>query len=238
MSRAGTFSSSKIGNLMSKGRGNFSVENIGKPFITYVQEKAYEKKLGRALSKDNSARATAWGHLCEEQAFNKMDLIYSLVSKERFYHEDYSDFWSGMPDLLTEDIVGDIKCPYTLKSFCYLIESMKDVKVFKQTHSDYYWQLVSNAILTGRNEAMLIVYVPYLKDLEEIKDLARSRGEELDNRFSFINWAEDEELPYLIEGNHYTDLNVMEFTIPEEDKELLTERVAMAVEILKGYLNE
>jgi hypothetical protein len=236
MSRVGTFSSSSISDLMSKGRGNWSIENLGAPFKTYVEEKEMEHKLGRSITTENNARSTAWGTLVEEQAFSKMDLKYSLVSKERFYHKEFKKYWSGMPDILTDDIVGDIKCPYTLKSFCKLVKNMGSVETFKENHSDYYWQLVSNAILCGKDEAMLIVYVPFKEDLEDIKELARTKGEELDNRFAFINWATDEDLPYLIKGNHYNDINTLTFKIPQEDKDMLTDRVKMAVNQLKESL--
>jgi hypothetical protein len=231
MSRVATFSSSSIHNLLSKGRGNFSIENIGKPFTTYVEEKVMEKNLERSLSSENSARPTAWGTLVEEHAFSKMGLEYSLVSKERFYKGDY---WSGMPDLITPEIVGDIKCPWTLKGFCKLVKSMNEgVESFKDNHPEYYWQLVSNSILCKRDKAMIVCYVPYKEDLEDIRQLAEDHMGDLNNRFSFIQWADDEELPYLIEGNKYNDINVMEFDVPESDKNILTMRVAMAVKEFK-----
>lgn len=235
MSRNGTFSSSSIHNLLSKGRGNFSIENIGKPFTTYVEEKVMEKNLGRSLSSENSARPTSWGTLVEEHAFSKMGLEYSLVSKERFYKGDY---WSGMPDLITDEIVGDIKCPWTLKGFCKLVKSMNEgVESFKDNHPEYYWQLVSNGILCNRDKAMIVCYAPYKEDLADIRQLSEDHMGDLNNRFAFISWAEDEELPYLIEGNKYNDINVMEFDIPQEDKDILTDRVEMAIVELKKQLN-
>ena len=217
---------------MSKGRGNFSIENVGKPFLTYVEEKQMEIDLGRSLQSENNARSTAWGTLLEEQCFNKMGLEYSLVSKVRYYHKEFCKRWSGMPDLLTDELIGDIKCPWTLKSFCKLVKiinSDNPAEALKENNPEYYWQLVSNAILCDRNKAMLVVYCPYLEDLPEVKELASG---ELDSRFAFINWATDEELPYLIKGKKYEDLNAVEFDIPEEDKEILTSRVKMAIELL------
>ena len=219
MARAKTFSSSALHNLMSKGRDNFTLENVGKPFKTYVEEKVMEINLGRQLSTENSARPTAWGTLVEEFAFSKMGLEYSLVSKERFYKGDY---WSGMPDLITDEIVGDIKCPWTLKGFCKLVNAIdKGVEVFKEEFPKYYWQLVSNAILCERDKAMIVCFAPFKEDLNDIRELAEEHIGEQNNRFAFINWAEDEELPYLIKGNKYNDLNVLEFDIPEEDKDIL-----------------
>jgi hypothetical protein len=233
MSRVATFSSSSIYNLISKGRGNFTIENVGKPFTTYIEEKIMEYNLGRQLSTENSARPTAWGTLVEEFAFGKMGLKYSLVSKERYYKGEH---WSGMPDLLTDEIVGDIKCPWTLKGFCKLVDSMdKGVEVFKENHPEYYWQLVSNAILCERDKAMIVCFAPYKEDLEDIRVLAEEHIGEQNNRFAFINWAEDEELPYLIKGKKYNDINALEFVVPQEDKDILTARVEMAiVELKKG----
>jgi hypothetical protein len=224
---------------MSKGRGNFSIENIGKPFTTYVEEKVFETNLNRSLSADNNARPTAWGTLVEEQAFSKMGLEYSLVSKERYYKGDY---WSGMPDLITDEVVGDIKCPWTLKSFCNVVKTIKnfnetkDLELFKKEHPEWYWQLVSNGILCKRDKAIFVVYCPYKEDLIDIKEMAESHLGDGSNRFAFITWAEDEDLPYLVKDGNYNDLNVMEFEIPQEDKDILTARVEMAIVELKKQL--
>lgn len=231
-----TFSSSAIHNLMSKGKGNFSIENVGKPFYTYVAEKVMEIDLGQQLSKEHSARSTTWGLCVEKICFDKMGFNYKLISKTRFYHGKFKKYWSGMPDLLTDLDVGDIKCPYTLKSFCTLVKNMKDIEVFKKEHSDYYWQLVSNGILTGKDEALLVVYCPYLEDLPKVRERAESFIGTENNKFSWISWAEDGELPYLIKGNKYKDINIMSFTIPEEDKKILTDRVKMAIKELKKGL--
>jgi len=239
--RKGSFSSSGISALMSKGKGAFTIDNVGATYHTYIDEKVMERDLGRSLNTENSARSTAWGTLVEEQAFDKMGLNYSLVSKERFYHSEYKDYWSGMPDIITDVEVGDIKSPWTLKSFCTLMKSLKDfdetgsIEMLKKNHHTYYWQLVSNAILCDKDKAILIVYVPYMEDLDDIRKLAEERIGEENNRYAFINWAIDDELPYLIKGEKYQDLNIMQFDIPKEDKILLTKRVKMGITEMKKF---
>lgn len=236
MSRVGNFSSSQIYRLMSKGRGNWSIKNTGASFESYVKEKAWEIQLGRSLTKDVTARPITWGQLVEQQAFNVLDLKYSLVSKERFQHKKYPDYWTGMPDVLTNEIVGDIKCPYTLESFCGLVESLESAEKLKEYSPMYYWQLVSNSILTKRDTAVLIIYCPYQKDLENIRELARNEYEMSQNKYAWINWAEDIEMPYLLENGKYSDVNMLEFEVSKEDKELLTQRVELAIEKLKLLL--
>lgn len=241
MSRVGNFSSSEIYNLMSKGRGDFSVENVGKPFDTYVRNKVRESRLKRGLHQRQNSRITTWGLFVEKMVFDKLSLNYELVSKTRYVHPDF-DRWTGMPDCVTRDksVVSDIKCPWTLTSFCDMVDAMAEGwEKLREVKPDYYWQLVSSSILTGIDTAELIVYVPYKKDLEAIKEAANSHswdGSLSENDVAFINFATDEELPYLKEDGDYADLNHLQFKVPQEDKDLLTARVKMAIEQLESQL--
>ena len=241
ISRVGNFSSSEIYNLMSKGRGAWSVENTGKPFDTYIRNKIWEARLGRGLYQRQNSRITTWGLFVEKMVFDKLSLNYELVSKTRYTHPNI-ERWTGMPDAITRDkkTVSDIKCPWTLTSFCEMIDAMAEGwERLKEVKPEYYWQLVSSSILTGANEAELIVYVPYKEDLEDIKEAANTHswdGSLSENDVAFINFASDSELPYLKKSGVYQDLNSLKFTVPEEDKHLLTERVKMAVKILEDQL--
>ena len=101
----------------------------------------------------------------------------------------------------------------------------------------YYWQLVSNAILTGCKYAELIVYVPYLSELQDIRDLAMNWTGDNEHHYKWIAFAMDDEMPYLIEGGHYKNLNRLRFEVPDADKAHLTERVLKAG-VLLGELAE
>ena len=235
MSRVGNFSSSEIYRLMSYGSRAKTLDNTGKAFDSYVKEKAFERKIGRPLSLKTNARPTTWGTLVEEQCFNVLDLKYSLVSKTRYKHEELSEYWTGMPDLITPELIGDIKCPYTMTGFMDLLDCMQSVKDLKKIKPQYYWQLVSNGILCNRENAVLVAYVPYLKDLAHVKQLAEQQIDDM-NSFAWINWATENELPHLPNNCDISDVNLFEFIIPQEDKELLTERVKMAVNKLKQLI--
>lgn len=230
MSRVGQFTSSQVYRLMSKGRGNWSIENVGAPFNSYVKEKLREIRTGRSISGDSSAKSTNWGSFMERYVFDiKLPLEFQLVSKERLKHPALP--FSGMPDTLRADFVGDIKCPYTINSFCDLMDSFK-AKTIKETHPEYYWQLVANSILSDKPMAELIVYIPYKSELELIREYA-SNFDGDQNPIAFINWATDEQLPYINEGLYYQDLNVYSFEVPEDDKALLLSRIKLASELLK-----
>lgn len=234
--RNGNFSSSEIHKLIKAGPGKLDVfSSLG---LTYIKEKKYEQLLKRALSTDTNSRPTSWGTFMELYVWNyKMGLSdYKFEHKTRYSHDSISN-WNGCPDLVGDDRVGDIKCPYTLKSFCEMMECFDNPILLREIKPEYYWQLVSNAILTNKSKAELIVYVPFKSEIADIKTFSEETDvffqNNLDqNKYAWINFAQDNDLPYLREDGFYSNLNTLAFDIPLEDKELLTERVKLAVNLL------
>jgi len=227
--RNANFSSSSIYKLVKTGRGE---AEFSAPGLTYIDEKRMEGRLGRALTTEHNARPTTWGTFVEGRVFDILPLNYKLESYTRLKHPKIKH-WTGAPDLIDEVIVGDIKCPYTLKAFCQVVDSMTDVEALKKAVPEYYWQLVSNAILSDKDVAELIVYCPYQEELDAIRDMAQNfSGDQ--NKIAWINWAEDRDLPHLIKGKHYKNINIFRFDIPKEDKQFLEERVTLAVELLNS----
>lgn len=258
--RNGNFTSSEIVALTSKGSRPMTEKELadhkaanpksqkkntecwpGTAALTYIEETNMERRLGRALCDEVNARPLTWGKLIEARAFDLLGLEYSLVSKETIQHPIIK-FWSGSPDGTKEDTVGDIKCPMTLKSFCQLVDplyngltGMDAMNAIRENHKDgdkYYWQLVSNAILTGSKFAELIVYVPYYSELQEIKVMAQMVDTSELSKHYWIAMASDGELPYLVDGRYYKNLNVIRFAVPQSDKDLLTDYVTRAGEML------
>lgn len=235
--RIGNFTSSEIERLVDSKRKK---DKLCTTAITYIEEKNMERRLGRSLSDEGNARPLWWGRLGEKRVFELLPIDYSLNGDKTIVHPQY-DCWSGTPDATKENTVCEVKCPMTLKSFCQLVDPhIKDgieihpaltIEAARANHKEgdtYYWQIVSNAILTGSRFGELIVYVPYQSELSELKGLAiNGDGEELVKYYWIIN-AQDEELPHLQDGGYYKNLNTIRFEIPEADKEYLTVCVAMA----------
>lgn len=248
--RIGNFTSSEIAALMSNGKAK---DSFGKPAYTYIAECNLERRLGRSIDNESNARPLSWGHLVENRVFDLLGIEYQLVSKETIGHPTI-EYWSGSPDAKKFDegkTVGDIKSPLTLKSFCQLVEPIYNERLnclpgivqmnhIRENHKDgekYYWQLVSNSILTDSKYAELIVYAPYKNELEEIRELARSIDSDKQYLYWWINNATDEELPWLHEGGYYRNINTIRFEVPQEDKDALTERVITAGEMLEKRMS-
>jgi len=156
-------------------------------------------------------------------------------------------------------LVTDEKCPLTLKSFFGLVSPLYDWDGFTAIpkkkydgievmnairngytdsrgrkwakHKDgdkYYWQLVSNACITGAKYAELIVYCPYADEVEDL--LTFNRG--LEVPYNRVMWAKDNELPYIYRESGVKNINIIRFEVPQADKDFLTERVKLAVDLI------
>jgi hypothetical protein len=237
--RCGNFTSSEIVALTTvdrKGTG------WGKPALTYIEETNFERKLGRSISEETNARPTTWGSILEKYVFGLLPLDYVLTSDKTDVHSEIP-YWAGSKDGYKNDsTIFDIKCPYTLKSFCQLadplyngLEGMAAMNVIRDTHKDgekFFWQLVSNAILNDAKYAELIIFMPYKSELDAIKMIPmNANGEDL-GKYYWITMAGEDELPYLNEGGYYQNLNILRFEIPESDKEFLTNKVLEAGKLL------
>jgi hypothetical protein len=238
LDRIGNFTSSEIAALMTV---NIKKDGFGKPAITYIEETNFERKLGRSLTDDSSARPLTWGQLLEKRAFDILGLEYVLSSTETDLHPNIP-FWAGSKDGIKYDegqTIIDIKCPITLKSFCQFADC-NTIEEVRQNHKDgekYYWQLVSNAVITGSRFAELIVYVPFYSELPEIRQMAQRVPDSELNKHYWIAMANDGELPFINDNGYYNHLHIIRFEVPQADKDLLTANVLKAGEMLIDYKN-
>jgi len=226
--RAGKFTSSQIYKLMLKGRGDKPSSRT----LEYIEEIKIERRLHRPLNSAASSRPMEWGHALESHVADMLDTFeYNYVSDQTIVHPTIPD-WCGTPDLVGSDKVGDIKCPYTLKSFAHLADIChnKDLERFKTEVPEYFWQLVSNAILTGKNKAELIVYCPYQSDLDVIRERIENLDDtDLQTAYQWIQFNPDEKLPYIPDKCDYANFYRFVFEVAQQDKDALTAAVQKAV---------
>lgn len=248
--RIGRITSSDISALVSKG---VSKDSVGVPFFTYVQECIMERFFKQRLDSDVDVLAMAWGRISEKVVHNNLPLHYIFHSDNTLEHPEIPE-WVGTPDGSKNrgnkiQTVTDIKCPLTRKSFFHLIAPLyvfdgikakrrkkkmngnEAMRYIRDNHKDgdkYYWQLVSNACITGAKWAELIVFMPYYEELEAI----RAYNANLDEPNYLVFGAKDEKLPFIYRQSGVKNLNIIRFEVPEEDKQILKERVKLAVELI------
>lgn len=227
-SRNGLPTSSQIYKLMTNGTKG----NIGKPALTYIEEKKFERELGRSISTEQNARPTSWGHALESYVYNEyLPLEYKLQSNETIIHS--TGMFAGTPDIISDKRVGDIKCPWTLLSFMKLKRSIETgIEELKESHPEYYYQLVSNAILTGKNEAELVVFCPKKSQLEDIRHYVDNLDTDNPFVYKFIVDCSDEELPYIPDECEIKSIQRIVFEVTEEEKDALWDRVVLANQLI------
>ena len=227
---SGNFSSSGIWALTKLARNK---EDFGAPALKYIKQKRFELKLGRYLSPEVHARPLDWGNICEPLAFDRIGMGW----KKGEYRKHFEiDCWSEYNDIQKDFETGDIKSPYTLESFCNLYEalSLEDDKEMIEALKalddgyKYYWQLISSSVLFGVERATLAIFLPYKRELKEVREQATKMS------IAWLNYMDDEELPYLIEGNDYENILERSFEVPKEDQQFLTEQVRKAEKLLKS----
>lgn len=269
--RNGNFSSSEIIALLSTGSRDMTEDELrqhkidfpkskktkiedgfGRAAITYINQCNMERRLGRSLDNELDAKPTNWGKFLEPLLFSLLDGEYTYNSSDTLTHPEF-DMWVGTPDgfKITENkTVVDTKCPFTLESFCKLInplyndlegmDAMNALRngytdktgLFQPPHSDadkYYWQLVSNACIDDCTHAELIVYCPYESELSVIQAAAIQSG---NPSAYFIANGSPQSLPSVPDDGFYRNINIISFEIPQSDKDILTETVRKASKYL------
>lgn len=247
IARIGNFTSSEIVALTKKAKDQ---KSFGEKALTYIEDKNFERKLGRSLNAEKSAHPLTWGKLLEMMVFEQLGLEYILSSTETDVHPTIP-FWAGSKDGIKHDAgrtVADIKAPITLKSFCQLVDplysgltGMEAMNAVRDSHNDgdkYYFQLVSNSIINDCKFAELIVFMPYKSQLEDIKRRAQQvEGEQMGKHY-WIMMAGEDELPFIKDGGYYKNVNIIRFEVPESDKKLLTDCVIRAGAMLIDRLGQ
>lgn len=236
--RAGNFTSSEIVALTTRSKDG---KSFGAPGLTYILETNIERRLGRSISDEVNARPMTWGSLLEKRVFDLLPLEYILSSTETDVHPTIK-YWAGSKDGIRHDegrTVIDIKAPFTLKSFCQLVDPLYDgmegadamnairngyIDANGQEHpkhkdgDKFYWQLVSNSIINNTQFAELIVYMPYKSEIEDVRVMAQMVPTAELGKHYFIGMATDDELPFLPDGGYYQNLNTIRFEVPIGDK--------------------
>ncbi len=184
--RTGRFTSSIIGDLCSEGRKE---GDIGAPFYKRCQMVAASRMFGARIIEGGSI-STEWGTLVENYVnkilegegittgYSSLPIISNIKGHESWI--------CGSPDAISTDTVYDIKCYYSIVEYFNVygctVEELKKIK------PHYFWQLVNNAVLTGKVFAELVCFYPSKEDLEEIQAL--NRDSMISYRFpSFIRFS-------------------------------------------------
>ena len=178
----------------------------------------------------------AWGHFMEQFVFTKFTgLDYQIEANKTYQHPTIKG-WSGSTDLKVEGVkVSDIKCYEPKKAALYKDALMaKDIDKLREDFAQEYWQLVSNAAIHQVPNAEAICFIPYLEELEEIREMAANYEGPDQWKYRFISESENIELPYIPKGGYYENYTSFEFEIPNQDLDFCTKIVKESINLLNA----
>lgn len=229
-----------MNNENRKGRATSSqfyriVEGVTKPtkpFYSYVNEVVAERLLDRSHTVEAKTSPMSWGSLMEIIVTEHIVEEHTASHKDTLLHPIFGEYWSGTPDIIFKDRIGEIKCPQP-KAFAQISIAMfkKDVSYIKKNYKEYYWQCVSNAMIAEKEKAELIIFMPYKTELKRIIELCRDtdylEDNDLDPKDYYFLQDGIEKLAYLPDTSKLSNFNSLTFDIPEEDKQLAKSRISL-----------
>ena len=210
---------SAIGKIMTSPRSKG--EQLSETAKTYIQDYFKENELG--ISKEFWSRYTDKGLQMEDEAiyFASEVLGWSFVVKNTNRFEN--DYITGEPDVITKDLLADIKCSWDGNTFPMFDTELKN--------KDYYWQLQGYMWLTGLQRAELVyclMNTPHAIVEDEVRRAHWKAGlidEDLDLREAVQSQHTFDHLP--------NKLRVRRFIIEKDEQAI--ESIKEKVEIAREY---
>ena len=175
--RCGSFTGSKIGDLMKSGRKKEQV--FGEVAMSLIYKVAAERMLNPVFVNDDElfgqyieqqqvySKAIIWG---QEQEDNAKDLLmrknpeWELSDVSSCKHDTIPHF-AASPDAIIYDrkklMIGEIKCPSVHTFVRYLVE-IKDAESLKKVQPDYFYQMQAEMACTNAESGIFVAYCPWL----------------------------------------------------------------------------
>ena len=175
--RIGSFTGSKIGDLMKSGRKKEQI--FGDTAMSYIFKVAAERMLNPVFVNDDElfgqyieqqqvySKAIIWG---QEQEDNAKDLLmrknpeWELSDVSSCGHDTIPHF-AASPDAIIYDrkklMIGEIKCPSVHTFVRYLVE-INDAESLKKVQPDYFYQMQAEMACTNAESGIFVAYCPWL----------------------------------------------------------------------------
>ena len=154
------FRASSIGHLMTDSRTKNEI--LGKTAKSYIEKLFKENEFGyvESISSKYLDKGIQMEDVGIQMASEVLGWDFVVKNTERFNNDSIT----GEPDILTDNLLADIKCSFNLGTF-----PMWDIEI---TNKMYYWQMQSYMMLTNK-ETSELVYVLTNTPFEIVEDEVR-----------------------------------------------------------------
>lgn len=216
--------SSQVGQIMTMPRAKKDIEagKISKTSesycINWLKEQLYNRR------KEVTSKYMEKGNIMEDESIDFISeyLDLGIIVKNEKYFEN--DFLTGTPDIILNDCVIDVKNSWSWETFP-LFET--DIP-----NKDYYYQLQSYMILTGKTKAKLIYALtntPLHLIEKEAYFYAKNNGYEYDDII-------DDFIKKMTYSDIDDELKIKVYDIEKDDS--FEEKLNSQVEKCRKFINE
>lgn len=213
---------SAIGKIMTNGRAK---NEMGETCKTFLKELYIEKVYG--IKKEVTSKYIEKGLMVEDSAI----ALYSSLNGGFYFKNDEwfkNEFISGTPDIVSDELVIDIKSSWSPHSMPFKDDSIK---------KDYYYQLMGYMALTGLKKAKLayvLIDTPHQLVEDEKRRLSWQMGVTSDLSPEYLEACL--ELDKQHDFSHIPiEKRVVEFDIEYDEK--VVEEIYKRVQECRTYLN-
>lgn len=213
---------SALGKIMTNGRAK---GEMGETCKSFLKELYVEKVYG--IKKEISSKYIEKGLMVEDNSIAFYSAFHGgfyFKNEKRFNN----DFLTGEPDIISNDIVVDIKSSWSPHSMPFKDDAIK---------KDYYYQLMGYMALTGLRKAKLayvLIDTPHQLVEDEKRRLSWQMGMVSDLSPEYL--AACEEIDRQHDFSHIPDeKKIIEFDIEYDEK--VVEEIYKRVEECRIYLN-
>ena len=210
------FRASSIGHLMTDSRTKNEI--LGKTAKSYIEKLFKENEFGyvESISSKYLDKGIQMEDVGIQMASEVLGWDFVVKNTERFNN----DFITGEPDILTDNLLADIKCSWNLGTF-----PMWDIEI---PNKMYYWQMQSYMMLTNK-ETSELVYVLTNTPFEIVEDEVRREHWKLHLIDEDLNVREAVQLSHNFDQIP-NELRIKRFIVQkdEESQTKIIERVKVA----------
>lgn len=229
------FRCSALGKIMTNARSKS--ETLSKTTKSYIKELFMELEWN--IVEDISTPAMEKGNIVEAESIKFANTMLSLgLTDEQIENNSqryrYNDFVHGSTDLETDDLIIDVKNPFTIKTFPMFSDDELPNKHYSDQMQGYMW-------LSNKDKAM-IVYTAIESPSEMIYDDIRKQHWK---KQAFWDGEEDEAIVEAVTNYHTFPLienenriRVYEVDRNEERIEQIKERIGLCREYYNTLLIE
>jgi hypothetical protein len=206
---------SQVGKIMTSSRSKGDV--LSKTAKSYLEQLAKEELLG--VRTEFSSKYTDKGNIVEDDSIalvEKVNDMGFLYKNEEHFSNDYV---TGTPDVLTDDVLIDVKSSWNVDTFPMFDKELKN--------KDYYYQLQAYMWLTDSKVSYLcycLVDTPKFIIKAEVRKLHKPRYSDIKAIILKHKFNSDTE-----------DRRVKSFQVVRDDE--VIEQIKERIEVCREYYN-